>query len=172
MQIKEILINTPWWVWVLFAYLVYRGISLLSPNQISPQRMLLMPCIFLIWSVYGIFSRLDMPWMALLVFMLALAAGMLLGRIIMRGQPCAIVDSNTGMIQRPGSVIPLIIILMNFSFLYILNVYAGYHPESLAEIKFTVIFSAASGLADGLFWGIFVTNLTKAFGVKSVRSTI
>lgn len=172
MQIKEILINTPWWVWGLLAYLIYCGISLLSSNQTKPQKMLLIPCIFLIWSIYGIFSKFYMPWTALLFFVVALIAGYLLGKIIMMSQPPSTLNKETGMIHRSGSVIPLIIIITSFICLYVLNVYAALHPVSLAELKFTGIFSCASGLSSGLFWGIFVTNLTKAFGVKSVRSTI
>lgn len=170
MQIKEILINTPWWVWALFVYLVYRGISLLSPNQISPQRMLIMPCIFLIWSVYGIFNKLHMPWLALLVFAIAIVAGLLVGRIIMQGQPAATKNVETGMIHRAGSVIPLIIILVNFSFQYIFNNYAAFHPNAVAELNFIIIYSAICGLADGLFWGVFVTNLTKSISRKKVHS--
>lgn len=162
MQIKEILINTPWWVWGLFIYLVYRGIALLSPNEISPQRMLIMPCLFLVWSVYGIFHKLHMPWLALLVFAVAIGAGLLTGRIIMLGQPAAIRNTETGIIHRAGSTIPLIIILVNFSFQYILNVYIAFHPNAVAELNFTIFYSAVCGLADGLFWGVFVANLTKS----------
>ncbi|WP_445378911.1 DUF6622 family protein [Pseudochrobactrum asaccharolyticum] len=163
MQLTEILTHTPWWVWVLLVYLVYRGICLLSPTNISPKRMLLMPSVFLLWSIYGMFNKLYMPWTAFFIFVFALIAGLLLGKTIMVMQQPAIFDRVTGMVQRPGSVVPIIAILLNFSCLYGMNVYAGYHPDSIRELNFTVIYSVTSGLADGFFWGMSLAVLIKAF---------
>jgi hypothetical protein len=163
MQLTEILTHTPWWVWVLLVYLVYRGICLLSPTSISPKRILLMPSIFLLWGIYGMFNKLAMPWTALFIFAIALIVGLLLGKTVMAMQQPAIFDSATGMVQRPGSVVPIIIILLNFGCLYSLNVYAAYHPDSLRELNFTAIYSVTSGLADGFFWGMSLAILMKAF---------
>ncbi|MDM7850802.1 DUF6622 family protein [Pseudochrobactrum kiredjianiae] len=169
MQLTEIVTHTPWWVWVLLVYLVYRGICLLSMTNISPKRMLLMPSIFLIWGIYGMFNKLYMPWSALFIFAIALIVGLLLGKTVMAMQPPAIFDSTTGMVQRPGSVVPIIVILLNFGCLYSLNVYAGYHPDSLRELNFTAIYSVTSGLADGFFWGMSLTILMKAFTGSVMR---
>lgn len=98
MQVTEILTHTPWWVWVLLVYLVYVGVRLLSPTTVSPKGMLLMPSIFLLWGIYGIFNKLAMPWTALLIFAVALIVGLLLGRILMAMQQPAIFDSGTGMV--------------------------------------------------------------------------
>ena len=161
MQLTEILTHTPWWVWVLLVYLVYCGVRLLSPNEISPHGMLLMPCIFLLWGVYGIFHKYSMPWTALLIFTGASLVGLFFGAVIaMRWRPVTF-NKMTGMIQRPGSAMPLILILINFSCLYVLNVYAGYHPDSFTKMKFVAIYCIISGVANGLFWGMTVANLMK-----------
>ncbi|MDR2310825.1 MAG: hypothetical protein LBE54_07555 [Brucellaceae bacterium] len=163
MQVTEILTHTPWWVWVLLVYLVYVGVRLLSPTTVSPKGMLLMPSIFLLWGIYGIFNKLAMPWTALLIFAVALIVGLLLGRILMAMQQPAMLDSETGMVQRPGSVVPIIVILLNFGCLYGLSVYAAYHPNSLQELNFTAIYSVDLGLTSGFFWGISWVILMKAF---------
>lgn len=169
MQLTEIVTHTPWWVWVLLLYLVYRGICLLSPTTVSPRGMLLMPSIFLLWGIYGIFNKLAMSWTALLIFAVALIVGLLLGKTVMAMQQPAIFDSVTGMVQRPGSVVPIIVILLNFCCIYSLNVYAGYYPDSLRELNFTAIYSVTSGLADGFFWGMSLTILMKAFTGSVMR---
>ena len=169
MQLIEIVMHTPWWVWVLLAYLIYSGVSLLSPNETSLWRMLLMPCIFLLWGIYGIFSKLHMPWTALLIYVAALIAGLFLGKFIMAKRRPAVLDAATGMVQRPGSKVPLVVVLFSFSCLYIVNVYAAYHPESPAELKFVVIYSLASGLAAGVFLGISIAGIMKALLGTVVR---
>lgn len=104
-----------------------------------------------------------MPWVALLIFAIALIVGLLLGRILMTMQQPALLDSETGMVQRPGSVVPMIVILLNFSCLYSLNVYAAYHLDSVKELNFTAVYSVTSGLTSGFFWGISLAILMKAF---------
>lgn len=169
MQVTEILTHTPLWVWVLLVYLVYCGVRLLSPSTVSPKRMLLMPSIFLLWGIYGIFNRLYMPWAALLIFAVALLVGLLLGRALMAMQKPAMLDGETGMVQLPGSVVPIIFILLSFGCLYCLNVYAAYYPDSVKELNFTAIYSVTSGLTSGFFWGMSWAVLMKTFAGSVMR---
>lgn len=170
MLLMEIVTHTPWWVWVLFVYLVYCGVRLLSPREISRRQILLMPGIFLLWAVYGIFNKFYMPWTALLIFIAASLVGLLFGAVIaMKWWPVTL-NKAKGVIQSSGSVIPLVFILINFSCLYVLNVYAAYHPASFADLQFTAVYSAASGVANGLFWGMSLANLRQAFAGRDMRS--
>ncbi len=169
MQVTEILTHTPLWVWGLLLYLVYVGVRLLSPTTVSPKGMLLMPSIFLLWGIYGIFNRLAMPWTALFIFAIALIVGLLLGKIVMAIQKPAMLDTETGMVQRPGSVVPIIVILLSFGCLYCLNVCAAYHPDSVKELNFTAIYSVISGLTSGFFWGMSWSILMKTFAGSVMR---
>lgn len=169
MRLTEIVTHTPWWVWVLFVYLVYCGVRHLSPREFSCRQILLMPGIFLLWAVYGIFNKFYMPWMALLIFVAASLAGLLLGAVIAMKWRSVSLSKAKGMIQCPGSVIPLVFILINFSCLYVLNVYAAYHQDSFVSLSFTAVYSAASGVANGLFWGMSLATLGQALAIFAIQ---
>ena len=46
MLVFAILSHTPSWVWVLLAFLVYRGVIAMRPRDVSPSRSLIIPVIF------------------------------------------------------------------------------------------------------------------------------
>ncbi len=53
MFVITVLRHTPIWVWVLLAFLIYRGIMMLRPREVSPSRMLIIPVVFLVWGLTG-----------------------------------------------------------------------------------------------------------------------
>ena len=51
MLVLLVLENTPVWVWVLLAFLIYRGIVALNPRAVDPRRALVLPIVFLVWAI-------------------------------------------------------------------------------------------------------------------------
>ena len=68
MPVAAILSGTPVWVWALFAYLLFRGITALRAREMTPARMLVLPVIFLVWALAGMFFELAAWPVALAAF--------------------------------------------------------------------------------------------------------
>jgi hypothetical protein len=46
--------HTPVWVWVLFIFLISRGIKARRPATVTLERLAIIPGIFLIWDIYDL----------------------------------------------------------------------------------------------------------------------
>ncbi len=46
--------HTPAWVWVLFIFLISRGIKARRPATVNAGRLAIIPAIFLIWDIYDL----------------------------------------------------------------------------------------------------------------------
>lgn len=46
--------HTPAWVWVLFIFLISRGIKARRPATVTLERLAIIPAIFLIWDIYDL----------------------------------------------------------------------------------------------------------------------
>ena len=44
-------INTPWWVWLIFAYLLYRGFRMAATRVVKIRNLIISPILFSIFSI-------------------------------------------------------------------------------------------------------------------------
>ncbi len=171
MSIAEIIRHTPTWVWLLMAFLLYRGLKSMAPRTMAPRRMLVLPVVFFIWAVHGIVTELQAADYALVGFCVALAVGAGLGRLLAYRQPEPSYDSGLGLIRRPGSVIPLVLIVFAFVSKYALSVYLAYRPELAASAEYCGFYGAVSGFTDGVFWGVMFTQVMRAMRGAGIDHT-
>ncbi|WP_338049386.1 DUF6622 family protein [Photorhabdus heterorhabditis] len=54
MSLTTIIKDTPIWVWILFAFLIRRGISALYDREMRIDRLFLLPIVFLVWGIYNV----------------------------------------------------------------------------------------------------------------------
>ncbi len=95
---------TPLWVWVLFGFLIYRGIQALHFRQMSLLRMLVLPGIFFVWAILSIFAELQILWLGFTGFLAGLLFGFGIGWLICKNSVKAVTfDPATKLIGRPGS---------------------------------------------------------------------
>lgn len=157
-----ILHNTPIWVWCLLAFLIYRGLQALRPREMTPQRMLLLPVLFLVWALSGIVTDVKNWPIALVSCLVMLIAGAMLGSRIAQGQPPAYRDGVTGLINRPGSPITLVLICLGFSLKYALAVVLAEQSDMARDPGFCAVFGGVGGFVDGIFWGLTAAQLAAA----------
>lgn len=55
-----ILTHTPVWVWVLFIFLVSRGLNARKPATVTLEKLAIIPAIFLIWDIYDLVVYRDL----------------------------------------------------------------------------------------------------------------
>ncbi|HYH21133.1 MAG TPA: DUF6622 family protein [Azospirillum sp.] len=151
--VTQILLHTPPWVFGLFAALLWLGLRRLSPSDMKPARLLIVPAVFLAWGVAGMATKPLPAETILLGWLAGLAAGLAVG---MLNAPVAAlrVDRAAGRIRVPGSAAPLLIGMGVFFTKYALAVATAMRPDwreftALAEL-------AVSGGSAGYFVGFLL----------------
>ena len=150
LPIAEIISQTPAWVFVIFAYLIWRGLARLRPKIVSIHKVWIMPGVFIVWGLYGLLNcRGDSVQMAsfwaigaVFAFPLGLRTPIFLK-----------LDREHRRVWLPGSLLPLLRVIVIFSAHYLLNVAAVMHPDNQRVLMSWDI--VVSGASAGYFigWG-------------------
>jgi hypothetical protein len=164
MTLWIILQHTPVWVWILMAFLLYRGLAALRPSVISVRRALILPIVFLIWGLSGLIFDPGEVAARLVGFALALVIGFLLGRLIASRSAPPTLIADKGLLAMPGSPLPLIIIALTFFSKYALAVAIGFDKSLQSSIGFETMLGAVGGLSAGALWGLRLTQFARASG--------
>jgi hypothetical protein len=148
----QVLVQTPLWVWVLLAFLVWQGIKAMRPRRAQVWRALIVPVVFMVWGV----SRMGLQagsW-PLVAWMAAALALLPLG--VLTPRPFD-VDHATGEIIRPGSVFGLVRNLIVFAAQYAVGVISAIDVGDRALA--IIIGRAISGATAGYFLGSTIALL-------------
>ncbi len=101
--IWESIANTPWWVYVMMAYLIHIGIKATHPHQISLRQCLYFPLMFIFLSICLMSALVDHWTLALLERLcLSLIAGVLFGMLQFKFLGIKAIP-QTQQLQQPGS---------------------------------------------------------------------
>jgi len=149
-----ILKNTPIWVYVLFAYLIWMGLQGLKPRRLPLWRVALVPAIFIIWGITGLLGR-PVPMETLLLWW---GGGLILAvPLSLALAPRAVgADRATKTLSLPGSPVPVLRNTLIFAAHYALNVMMAMNPgEAPLLLRLDI---AVSGFSLGYFaayaWGL------------------
>ncbi len=146
----EILIHTPWWVFVAFALVIWGGVQALQPRTRSIAQLLITPSIFIVWGIASLITRSAASSHLLLSWLVAAAGFGALAWLAGRSSPIG-VDPARRLISLPGSPIPLIRSLSVFAAKYGLGVAFALAQDQRADIEFWNIL--VSGASAGYFSG-------------------
>jgi len=147
----EIVSGAPWWVYVLFIYLVSIGIKSIKPRAVSIKRAVLLPLLFLAWSFYGLYQKLLLGFPSLiLLWVVFLAIGTYLGVNEVHSWRIS-KNRHKGEITIPGNYSTLVLILL----IFILKFFWGYFYATRTEISYWIYFgdTFTSALVTGFFVG-------------------
>ncbi|PGL12138.1 hypothetical protein CN912_10450 [Bacillus cereus] len=150
-MIKEVLIRTPLWVWILLFILIKRGITISQERPINLSKMFLVPVIFMMWGLEKIINKFSHLGYCLISYTIFILPGILIGYLLYKKYQ--IYFKQDTVIFRKKCYLPLIIILINFFVKYLLNVTLEVSSSFYDDIAFNVMYSAISGLSVGLFFG-------------------
>jgi len=151
-SIWQILTHTPWWVFVLFFYLLKVGIDATKPRVVSMKKLFILPAVFLAISINSLISSFSIGLLTLAVYATSLAIGIIGGWALVRNLNLHF-DHKHHLVKMPGSFVPLILVLTIFSTKYYLGYLIATHPEIVQKVEFTLFQLAVSGLCTGLFLG-------------------
>ncbi len=144
--------HTPVWVYVLFIFLVSRGMKSLQPRETTLGTLALIPAIFMLVGIGILASRFGTLPPVYAAWLLALAAGAGAGWLLLRRKNI-LVDRVRGVLFRPAdySVMPLI--LGSFAVKYAFGAVGFLHPELVNQASLGMIEGAVYGLFSGIFVG-------------------
>jgi hypothetical protein len=150
--------GTPWWVWILFIWLLYRGINALKIRVTTLRMIFIMPLIFTALSLYGLLKNNTLyPY---LLWLSMIVIGSLVGWLISRTLAIA-ADKKQRLIKLPGSPITLIIILFFFGMKYYLGYTAATNPELASSFTFASFKYLVYGASCGILLGRSLTYFYK-----------
>lgn len=150
--IGQILTNTPLWVWGLLAALLVLGWSQTRSRSVGLARIALLPLGLGALSLYGTISAFGTSptvlgsWfttailLVLVVTQLPLPAG-------------AAYDPARRQFQRPGSWVPMALIMGIFLTKYGVGASLAMHPELKANANFSLAIGTLYGVFSGIFAG-------------------
>ena len=147
-MLLQILTHTPTWVFALFAFLLWMGISQLFPRRASLARITVMPVAMAALAVFGVVSAFaDTPW-ALAAWA---ATALLAGAAILRLAPASTAQYNpqTRSFSLQGSVVPLALMMGIFITKYAVGAALSLHPalahDTLVALAISSLYGAFSG---------------------------
>jgi alpha-beta hydrolase superfamily lysophospholipase len=158
-MLAGIITGTPIWVWLLLAGLIALGAVQLRDRQMSRMRLLILPLVLVLLSLFSVGSAFELAPAALIGWIV----GGTLAVAAMRQAPKPAGGMRSdGLYDVPGSWWPLALILSIFSIRYATSVSLAIDP-SLRQVAAV---QAGAGLFSGVFSGIF---LGRAFSVLGIR---
>ncbi len=151
-SITEALIHTPLWVYILFIYLIIKGISASKP-QVTPLKVLFyMPIIFLVLSIETLVTLPNLNLTNVINWFLGLIIGGVLGWLQISRAKIK-VDKKKKLVHSGGSWTVLIIILIIFVTKYYFNYTLALNPEVINNTLFIFSMLTVSGICSGAFIG-------------------
>ena len=149
-NVWDIVSGAPWWVYVLFVYLVMIGIKSTKPRTVPIKRVVLLPLLFLAWSFYGLYQKLQLGLFSLIpLWIIFLAIGTFLGVKEVWSWRVS-VNHRKQEITLPGNYSTLVLIFL----IFILKFFWGYFYATRTEISSWIYF--ADTLTSSLVTGFFV----------------
>jgi len=151
-SIWNILAETPWWVYVLFIYLIRLGIKATKPQTVPLKNLLLLPLAFFTLSCLSIYFSLKITALHIALWSLALLVGSFLG--FLQGRLLKIkAIKHESQLHFPGSWSLLIMLLIIFASKYYLGHETAIDPAILTQPSSAAAMFALYGLMTGLFFG-------------------
>ena len=172
MMIIEILSHTPIWVWLLLAFLISRGVKAMSPREVSPSRVLIVPLVFFVWGLSGLIGASHDVGVKLVLFVGGLVVGVVAGRALASLMPAPRILRETGKLAMPGSPVILILICLAFATKYVGNVALAIDQDPAARFEIACAMTAIGGLFSGLFWGRTLGQFQRALQAEREPSNL
>jgi len=165
--IVECVTHTPTWVYVLFAYLVWRGVKALRTRTVSFKRLLIVPIVFIWLSIHSLLMVQSNVY-NYGAYIVAILLGILAGYEMIHHMDIT-VDKQHRLLKLPGSSMTLWLVMFIFFTKYLFGAMLGFNPAFAKVLGFTVPMLLISGVCTGMFIGRTICYVHKMCSQKSVN---
>ena len=147
----DILLHTPWWVYVLFGFILYVGIKATKMRSVRVHQLFIAPSIFTVLAIYILVGRISDHFLYLIPWGTASLIGIAIGWLEMH-RLNIIVDRKHHLLKIPGSAFTLIFFLLFFGSNYYYGFMSATDPERVKQIQFVIYILLVSGIGTGIMW--------------------
>jgi len=147
----DIITGAPWWVYLIFVYLLVVGIGATRHRDIPVKHLVIIPVFFTGWSFYLLYGKLTMGMTSLIFWWIAsLIVGAVLGVLEVRKWHFE-KDKSRGLLRIPGNYSTLILLMS----LFVLKFFWGYiyAVETKPSYWIYLFDTISSSLVCGIFIG-------------------
>jgi len=152
--LQQSISHTPIWVYVLFVYLISRGLKALRPGEVPLGKLAMIPGIFMMVGIGTLATRFGLTASVYIIWLAAIAAGAGAGWMLLSRKDI-LVDRSRGVIFRPADYTVLPLILASFAIKYAFGAVGFLDPELVHQASFGMIQGAMYGFFSGIFVGKF-----------------
>src|SRR5215471_6812872 len=128
-----ILQHSPWWVYVLFAVLIWFGLRALRPRTLPIWRLMIVPAVFIGWGIASMLTQSRTSVFLIAVWLVTATVGAILAWIGARRLEVRI-DRAHRSVTLPGSVRPLVVNMLIFAAKYAIGVAMVLSPRYFEEL--------------------------------------
>lgn len=144
----EALQGTPWWVYLIFLYLLWIGIKASKTRVVSLKKMFIAPVLFFIWSIYNYTNSPSKIGICIIGIVVGGCVGWVINkRLRVR------VEKDEGTMTIPGTWTTLILVMVIFAVKYYINYSYAVAPKAKMDPAFYVPDLVISGFITGMFAG-------------------
>lgn len=157
----KILTAIPWFVWLLFGYVILRGVKGLQSQVMPIKKIVIVPVIFLCMGINGLMSQnLSLAYIAIWFGLFAISAYVIWRHM----EPLKLVcDRQKGLIEMPGNWTTLILLLSIFISRFTFGFLSATHLELKNSLFYNLLNLSISGIVCGISIGRLIALLIKFF---------
>lgn len=153
----EILHGTPWWVYLLFVFLVLIGLRATRPRWVSLRQLMTLPLIFMALNVSWLSERLQGQYYHLIFWVAGLLFGMAFGWVLVRHWKIDI-EKRRQALYLPATWSSFILILLFFSIRYFFNYNYEVYPQAGPHLFL------ADSIISGVMTGVVIGRSLQLYG--------
>jgi len=156
--IKETILQTPWWVYLILAFVLYRGIRATKTQILKFRHVFVLPLILIFFSASNLF-RVQMITVDLIInLIITLLVAGILGWFTVKAADIQ-VDHRNHLMRVPGSWWLLIILIIIFTCAYYVGYMTSVHPDIVKMPRFMHGIFLINGFTMGLLIGRLARNI-------------
>lgn len=146
------LLNTPWWVYLVFIYVLKVGYDATKERVISLHRLFILPTLFTAFSIYNFLTYFRPSAITVITYLLAFLIGIVIGWVLVRSVDLKF-DKKQGLVRLPGTFTTLFLVLLIFFAKYYLGYSLAIDPTLATDTTFELLMLSISGICTGIFIG-------------------
>ncbi len=150
--IIQTLTHTPWWVYLLFALIFYKGVRSLKPRAVPLKKLIIVPLVVSAISLDTLFTQINLNGFNVLILSASAVLGLIAGYLMTVRAPIE-VDKEHLVYKMPGGITTLLLIFGVFFTKYYIGYEKAVDPTLMQQDGFETFVIIASMLFAGLFIG-------------------
>lgn len=157
-MLQQIFSHTPLYVWAILGFLVYRGVLASRAREVSLRKLCIIPLVMLALSLSGVHGSFGLAGIASFAWAIGALAGAALAWSLTKTVTIVAIPTRAS-VQRPGSWVPLMLMMSIFCMKYAVAVTLAIAPAYAHATGFIVPVCLAYGCFSGIFLGGLLRTL-------------